>query len=264
MRKIGFMPYKDTQKEVLPKSYAVEKQYQRRKMLMAMLNESLPAAARFSTTDSGQYRQTVPEIFNARILSFFQCHRLRPERPQRVVRIYTHESLLFGRFFRRCTHPRARYFARNTVREESFQMLIGYAHPAAQLIALIFDGSDIRMMLDLDTLFTQTVFRRIRREPSKKITLDMPYIHIDQNGVKTRLYPRWKQVNPCRLEQRREDIEHGLKQLKDDGIDQCYLVYPKTERFQRHIQIKNGDTDQLKMIPYSFTFSQRKKKSCRK
>ena len=264
MRKIGFIPCRGTQKEILPKSYAVEQRHERRKMLIAMINDSLPEAARFSSADNGQYRQTVPEIFDDRIRSFFQCHRLRPERPQRVVRIYTHESLLFERYFSRSSHPMGRYFARNSPGSGEFRMLLGYDHPAAQLIALIFDGREVRMMLDLDTLFAHTVFRRIRREPSKTITLDPPYIHIDQHGVKTRLHPRWKQVDPRRLEQRREDIEQGLQQLKHDGIDQCYLVYPKTERFQRHIQIKNGETDQLKMIPYSFTFSQKEKKSCRK
>jgi hypothetical protein len=264
MRKIGFMPYKETQKEILPKSYRVDARPKQRRMFIAMLNEQLSEAARFDLSNPAPFGQSLLELFNEKILSFFPCHRLRPERPQRVVRIHAHESQLFGAFFNYCSHPRARWLAERTPHRESFRMLLGYAHPAAELIQLIFDGRQIRLTLDLDTLFTHTVFRRIKREPSKTITLDMPYIHIDQHGVRTRLYPRWKQVDPRRLEQRREDIDHGFKQLSDEGIDQMYLLYPKTERFQRHIQLKNSRTDQLKMIPYSFTFTQRKKQSCKR
>jgi len=34
---------------------------------------------------------------------------------------------------------------------------------------------------------------------NKIVTLDAPYIHIDQHGVRTRLYTRWKHVNPNNL-----------------------------------------------------------------
>jgi hypothetical protein len=263
MRKIGFIPYKNTQKEILPKSYRIGKRNQQRRMLIAMLNEYLPEAARFPTTDTAQYDRTIPEIFNEQILSFFQCCRLRPERPQRVLRIYRNESQLFGQFFNYSRHPRARWFARRIPHCNDFHPMLGYSHPAAHLIQLIFDGREIRMTLDLDTLFAQTVYHRIKREPSKQITLDMPYIHINQNGVRTRLYPRWKKVDPSLLQQRSSDIENGLKQLDEEEIDQLYLVYPKTETFQRHIQIKNDQTDQLKLIPYSFTFSQKERKTCK-
>lgn len=263
MRKIGFMPYKNTQKEILPKSYKVDERDKQRKMFIAMLNEYLPEKARFTTSDNVHYKQTLLEIFNEKIFSFFQCYHLRPERPQRIVRVYTHESQFFGQFFNYSRHPKARWFARSIPHREGFRLLLGYSHPAAQLMQLIFDGKEIKMTLDLDSLFARTVYRRIKREPSKRITLDMPYIHIDQHGVKTRIHPRWKQVDPKQLQRRKEDIDSGLQQLCEEDIDQFYLIYPKTEVFQRHIQVKNEQTDQLKMIPYSFTFSLKDKKTCR-
>lgn len=262
MRKIGFMPYKTTQKEILPKSYRVDTRPQRRKMLIAMLNEQLSEAARFDLSNPAAFTRTLLELFDTKILSFFPCHRLRPERPRPVTRILMYETALFGQFFNYSRHPLARWFATCMPYRESFRMQSGHTHPAAELIGLIFDGREIRLTLDLDTLFAQTVFQRIKREPSKTITLDPPYIHIDQNGVRTRLHPRWRRIDPDRLETHREEIDNGFRQLRDEGIDQVYLLYPKTERFQRHIQLKNDRTDQLKMIPYSFTFTQKEKRSC--
>ena len=45
--------------------------------------------------------------------------------------------------------------------------------------------------------------------------------------------------------------------LKNEEIDQCYLVYPKTDNFKRHVSLKDKSSNQLKMIPYSFTFINR-------
>lgn len=263
MRTTGFIPYKTSQKEILPKSYRVKALPQRRKMLLMMINEMLSEAARFDMVDTAQFRDTVPHIFYRRILSHFQCHRLRPERTRPVRRIYAAESMLFHRFFSAAEHPVAAYLAhREGGKSAAWEFDTQSEHPAAELIHLIFDGRDVRMSLDLDTLFARTVFRRIKREPSKRVTLDMPYIHIDQHGVRTRLHPRWKSVDPERLECRHDEIAEGLRQLQDEGIDQCYLVYPKTDTFRRHIQVSAEHTDQLKMIPYSFTFSLREKSAC--
>lgn len=264
MRKTGFITRKDTQQEILPKSYRVEALPQRRKMVIMMINEILGKKARFDTRDASLFHETVPHIFQRRIFSHFQGRKLRPETGQRVRRIYSRESKLFNHFFAASDYPAARMLA-GTNRDKdtgTCELCPQSDHPAAELIGLIFDGRDIRMSLDLDTLFATTVFRRIKREPSKRITLDMPYIHIEQDGVRTRLHPRWKSVDPERLECRRGEIEEGLRQLRDDAIDQCYLVYPKTDLFRRHIQVKDAYTNQLKMIPYSFTFSLREKPSC--
>ena len=183
---------------------------------------------------------------------------------QRIVYIYTHESLLFHQFFRRSRDAKVQYMTKGVFFNPEFRMLLGYAHPAAELIQLMFNGKEVRMMLDLNILFTQTVYHRIKCEADKKVTLDAPYIHIDQHGVRTRIYPRWKHVDPKNLEKRDRDIDGGFLRLKSEEIDQCYLVYPKTERFRRHITVKNGASEHLKMIPYSFTFCTRERKRCKK
>lgn len=53
-----------------------------------------------------------------------------------------------------------------------------------------------------------------------------------------------------------------LKTLEETQIRQIYLVYPKHDKFKKHIQIKLAeetklaeDEYQVKIIPYSFSFS---------
>jgi hypothetical protein len=122
------------------------------------------------------------------------------------------------------------------------------------LIQLIFNGKEVEMMLDLNEIFTRTVFNRIKKEENKVVTLNAPYIHISQHGITTRLCPRWKHINPKKLQQNYREIHDGFSQLKNEKIDQCYLVYPKTDDFMRHITLKDECEQELKMIPYSFTF----------
>jgi len=141
-------------------------------------------------------------------------------------------------------------------------MLLGYSHPATDLIQLIFNGKDIEMMLDLNEIFTRTIYNRIKKEENKLVALQSPYINITQNNITTRLLPRWKQVDSKNINRRANHINDGFKQLKDENIDALYLVYPKTDNFKRHISIQNHSQEQIKMVPYSFTFINRKGKAC--
>ena len=154
-----------------------------------------------------------------------------------------------------------RYMTKLIYCNPDFKMLYGYSHPSTNLIQLIFNGKDIEMMLDLNEMFTRTVFNRIKKEDNKIVTLDTPYIHISQHQTTTRLYPRWKHINPKKLEHHQRDINNGFLQFKDANIDQYYLVYPKTDNFRSHITLKDQLSQELKMIPYSFTFLNREKRS---
>jgi hypothetical protein len=264
MRKIGFTKYRKGIKEIMPKSYQIEKKTAQRRLFFSLINEYLDPSLQISLRDSKLFENDILNIFINKILSQFQIHRLRPERAQRVVKIFHYENALFNQFFKQCIHPKARYLARDWEFDQNFSMLAGYNHPVAKLIVMLFDGKDVNLMLDLDLLFTETVYRRIKQEVGKTVQLDAPYIHIDENGHRTRLHPRWKRVNPENLEQRAKQIDRGFEQLQNEDIDQMYLIYPKTENFRQHIKIKTKDNYELKMIPYSFTYTNRKGKQCQK
>lgn len=265
MRKIGFAKYKNQTKEILPKTYQVNERTSQRKMFCTMINQYLCQEAKFPLKKMQTFNHSLLYIFEKKIESFFQIYRLKPQKSQKVVQIYVYDSMLFNQYFKQSKNLKMRYLSRNTYFNSDYKISNTYLHPASELIQLIFNGKEVEMMLDLNEIFTKTVYNRIKREIDKTVTLDAPYIHIDQHGIRTRLYPRWKHINPKNLEQRDSDIKEGLEQLNDEEIDQCYLIYPKTDIFKRHIMVKEeSSSNQLKMIPYSFTFCNREKKSCKK
>lgn len=263
MRKIGFIKSKEHIKEIMPKSYGIEKSAAKRRLFFEMINEFIDPAMRINLRQNRIFEKNLFDIFADKIFSHFQLHALKPEPTQPITRIYTTESLLFQQFFKQCTYPKARYLAHNWEFQHHFTMQLHYTHPAAQLIKMIFDGKQSEIMLDLDHLFAQTVYRRIKTEPGKTVHLDMPYIHIHENGIRTRLYPQWKDVNPNSLERNATQINNGLCQLRDEAIDQIYLIYPKTDRFKQHITIQSTKGSCLKMVPYSFTYTNRRVKTCK-
>jgi len=264
MRKIGFAKYKNQTKEILPKTYQIRERLSQRKMFCTMINQYLCKEAQFPLKKMQAFNHDLLYIFEKKIESFFQIYKLRPEKSQKIVQIYAYDSTLFNQYFKQSKNPKMRYFSKDICFKANYKISPKCLHPSSELIQLIFNGKEVEMMLDLNEIFTKTVYRRIKQEIDKTVTLDAPYIHIDQHGIRTRLYPRWKHIDPKNLKQRDRDIKEGLEQLNDEEIDQCYLIYPKTDIFKRHIMVKGESSSHLKMIPYSFTFCNREKKSCKK
>ncbi len=264
MRKIGFTQFKNSTKEILPKTYKVNEITCQRKMFCTMINQYLSTASQFNLNNSHIFKSDLLNMFEDKIMSFFQFYKFRPEKTQKIVHIYKEDSMLINQYFKQSQNHKMRYMTKSIHFNPEFRMLFGYSHPAIDLIQLIFNGKEVEMMLDLNEIFTRTVFNRIKKEDSKTVTLNSPYIHITQDGHTTRLHPRWKHIDPENLKQRASDIDDGFAQLNTEEIDQCYLVYPKRDNFKRHITLKDESSQELKMIPYSFTFSNRKGKKCQK
>jgi hypothetical protein len=264
MRKIGFVSLNDGVKEVLPKSFRIKSRAERRRMCLTMLNAKLSKKASFDVADTALFHHNLLEIFTQKIFSFFPIYRLRPHSQQRVVKVLREESLLFTQFFKQHSHPKARYFTRHDRFDPYYAAVsVSSAHPAAELIAMIFNGKEIELMLGLDELFAELVYLRMKdNNPDADVTLDAPYIHVNANGNRTRIYPRWKRIKPNDLARHATQIDEGFDQLRE--VDQCYLVYPKQDDFKRHIVLKNREKEQIKMIPYSFTFCNRKGRRCQR
>lgn len=270
MRKIGFTQCNGEIKEILPSSFKIKMQEQKRKMFICMLNEFLDDKAQIKVHKSTFYKLDLRYIFTDKILSFFQAYKLRPEQAKPGTRFYTKDSTLFNQFLKQINHPKANFLASRWEFDKKFEIKQAYVHPASSLIELIFNGTEVEMMLDLNELFTQTVFKRIKASQDSTVSLDMPYIHINEKGKRTRLIPSWKKIKPKELHTQAKQINEGFKQLSNDAIDQCYLIYPKTDEFRQHIILKQAvevsaadvstkdkEEHQIKVIPYSFTFTTR-------
>ena len=266
MRKIGFAKFKNSTKEILPKTYKIQSITCQRQMFCTMINQYLSKKSQFNLKNTNMYEYDLLSIFEDKILSFFQFYKLRPEKTQKITKLYIDESLVFNQYFKQSKNLKMRYLTKSSYFNPKFKLMLEYEHPAIDLIQLIFNGKEVEMMLDLNEIFARTVFNRIKKEKDKKVTYDSPYIHIDQHGIKTRLYPKWKHVDTENIKQREADINDAFKELNNDEINQYYLVYPKRDKFKQHMIIKDGNSKkELKMIPYSFTFCNKKeKKRCKK
>ena len=120
-----------------------------RRLLCEVFNLCLGNEAQIPLDEAMLSRTELRTIVNNTIFSFFQCHRLHPEKSKKVTMIYARESLLFHQFFKQSTHPKARYLAGRELFDPDFVVLYGYRHPAARLIALLFDGKQVKLMCDL-------------------------------------------------------------------------------------------------------------------
>lgn len=253
MRKIGFIRANGKIKEILPHSYHIHSLSNRRKMFLSMLNAVLPTQAHFKFLHCVKVKEDIFTLLQEKVMSFLPMHRLRPEIGHPVVTILIHDSGIINRFLALSETPKGRFLSQNGWAQVPVSS-IGYNHPAAVIASLMIQENQIGMLMDLDQLFTETVFTRIKPLKGSVVSRDEQFIHICENGRVTRLHPRWKRVHPGMLSHRKNHIERAFDEMSNDPIDAYYLVYPKMDDFTRHIVVQNRDESALKIIPYSFTF----------
>lgn len=259
MRKIGFIKINGKIKEILPHSYHIHSLSNRRKMFLSMLGNILPEEVAFSTNRCTKISQDIYTLLQAKVLSFLPLYRLRPEVAHPVRTILIEESGIINRFLALIDTPLGRYLSINGFKSASPLSTKTFRHPSAALAALMIRDEKIEMMLDLDELFTQTVFKRIKPQEGSVVTRSETFIHINDGGQITRLHPRWKRMNSDSVSLRRNHIDAAFNELNREEIDAYYLVYPKMDDFTRHILIKNSSENPVKIIPYSFTFCTKEK-----
>lgn len=258
MRKIGFVRHDGRVKEILPHSYHIHSLSNRRKMFLSMLNAILPKEAQFEFSRCQKLNEDVYTLLEERVMSFLPMYRLRPESSRPISSIFIHESGVINRFLELSQTPMGIYLSKNGYKKIPFSC-DGYHHPAAVIASLMIRNNEIGMMMNLDELFTQTVYSRIRAQEGSTVSRDDEFIHICENGRVTRLHPRWKRVDPKKLTNRRVHIDRAFTEMTNGPIDAYYLVYPKMDDFTRHIVVQNNEESALKIIPYSFTFCTKEK-----
>jgi hypothetical protein len=256
MRSVGFLLNGTTVKEVLPKSYKITSKIRRRKMFYAMLNMKLSKEAKIPLDNCSDFNKDIRFIAVEKIMSFFQCYKLRPETTKPPLKLLVNESIEFNNFFRNFGSPFALFLSRQEITITKKFTTRDTRHPALELMSLLFAKKE-GVLLDLNEMFTQTVFRRIKPGAGSVVSMENGYIHIDTNGLRTRVHPRWKRMAGDKIKERYGHIDDGFRQLRDENIDACYLVYPKMDDFTKHIIVQQGESEFLKVIPYSFTFCAR-------
>ena len=128
--------------------------------------------------------------------------------------------------------------------------------PVARLISHCFINNQMQLLLDINLLFHEFVFQKISRlHKDKKVTDEGDSITITQHSnTDVKLYPFWKNIDKNNLNIKSE-VTKAAKCVKDGKFSLVYLVYPKTENFNKHIPVEVEvleDMDyKIKAIPYS-------------
>lgn len=208
---------KSMSKKITPKMYKLNEVSCQRKMLCSMVNHYLSIQSQFYLNNENIFKNSLLDIFEDKIMSFFQFYRFKPESSQAVVKIYTFDSILFNQYFKQSGNFKMQYLSKSMQFNPDFKMLFGYSHPCVDLIQLIFNGKEIEMMLDLNSIFTKTIYSRMKQEISTKPKPESSYIHISQDGVKTKLHKQMnkKSLTKHQLSQESEMLAYSSKKGKD-------------------------------------------------
>lgn len=121
-----------------------------------------------------------------------------------------------------------------------------------------FDGEDLKLFLNGEDIFNKFVSKKIKDlnfDREVKVLKDEITIYPKDN-IATKIYPYWKFFNKDNLEDIQPDIKRAIKCIENSECKQVYLVYPRHENFDKHIEIKVSKLDKfenykIKLIPYS-------------
>lgn len=121
----------------------------------------------------------------------------------------------------------------------------------------ILDASNYSMFLDGEKIFKNFVSHKVlRKDNSREV-----YIHEDsidivtkQSNQKTKIFTFWELLDIDNLKIDRH-IKKAIECIKTSEFRQVYLVYPKNDKFNKHVQIRTEELKvedyEIKLIPYS-------------
>lgn len=129
---------------------------------------------------------------------------------------------------------------------------------AYRFILLCFDGVKLHIKLNGHKLFSEFVYNKIKiKNQDKKTSKCENCIDIvSVNETTTKVFTFWQLLNRQELHID-EAISNAVEVIKNTNFNQIYLVYPKHEKFDKHIQIKIEELEacrrayEIKVIPYS-------------
>ncbi|MCH9814746.1 MAG: hypothetical protein K0U47_12480 [Epsilonproteobacteria bacterium] len=138
----------------------------------------------------------------------------------------------------------------------------------AKLIQMIYKNGTYELMMDLDDMFLNLVYERIKKVNKKcKVELGINEIIIydpDPLASPTVVIPSYKNIEKKTMRQDQtvnHNIDMAMDHLRSDKIRQVFLIFPKNNSFAKHVDLKfqndiklSEDEYRVKMIPYSFSF----------
>ncbi len=121
----------------------------------------------------------------------------------------------------------------------------------------ILEDENCAVSLNGDKVFKNFVSKKVlRKDNSREVLVHDDSIDIisKENNFKTKIFTFWKLLDIKNLEID-EHIKKAIECIKTSEFKQVYLVYPKNEKFNKHVEVKTEEVNvgeyQIKLIPYS-------------
>lgn len=245
MKKIGF----DEKNEFLPSFDKFNSDTSKRLMFMKFLNQDICSNVKFSKNELLECKtETLFSIFVNKIKKNIKKDSYVSSS---IIKIDIEKTKKINNFFKRIKeNSNFNNFAiLNSLEETDINIAI-------KLIDVLED-SDYSLFLDGEKEFKKFVSNKIiRSSENRKVNVNTESIDIisEENNFCTKIFTFWQLLDSNNL-QIDKHIQKAIDCIKNSEFRQVYLVYPKNEKFNKHIEVKTKsfieDEYQIKLIPYS-------------
>lgn len=245
--------------EFLPSSNQAQTVFAQRAIFFSLYNFYMPKYLRFIQKEIDT-RKNIYQNFISKILNTFPLSFTKPYKKYNTFKIDIIATATINNFMPYLMHPKISYISKHNPKSHTKFYAKEPRLYLAKLINVIYKGGRRCLNLDLDEAFSNLVFERIKHmNKDKNVVLFDEGIWIEQEHQSTFVFPYFKNFDLQKLHSY-EEIQIAQKKIQQNKPTLIYLVYPKSETFTKHIEIKlpqinkNEDEYKVKLIPYSFSF----------
>ena len=245
MKKIGF----DAKNEFLPSFDKFKSNANQRLMFMKFFNQDVCSNIRFSKYELLSCQtETLFSIFIKKIKNNI---RRDSYISSRIVKIDVEKSNKINNFSKKIMNKSVlnNFSILNTLFEPDISV-------AVKLIDVL-ENCNYSLFFDGEKKFKKFVSDKIlRSSENRKVNINHESIDIisEENNFYTKIFTFWELLDANNL-QIDNHIEKAIECIKTSECRQVYLVYPKNEKFDKHIEVKTKsfieDEYRIKLIPYS-------------
>ncbi len=258
---IGFEYQNSAYKEYLPCSKQTTTKEQQRSLFLSMFNFYMHEDLRFQKSEF-DLKKTLLNNFVCKIESLIPISFIYKKRGIKSFKFDLISTTIINNFLSTSTIQKGRFLTKHCKPNRRFfsktpTLLI------AKWIELIYKNSHTQILFSLSDMFSNLVYERIKKvNRGKKVIVLKDGISIvgcGKDKTSTFVVPCFSVFDIDKIHTSNQ-INIAKEELKEKKHNQIYIVYPKTEEFKKHIELKlpelniNEDDYRVKVIPYSFSF----------
>lgn len=246
MGKIGF----DINNEFLPSFDKFQTMVNRRLMFLKLFNQEVSCDMKFSKEEIKECRrETLFNIFAKKIINNIQ---FSPYRDSKLMKVDVNLTIKVNSFLKKAGISNKTGYKFSLLKDLKKRNL----KTASKLIEILED-CNYSLYLDGEKIFKNFVLNKILKSGENRevnVNCDSIDIKSEEHLFNTKIFTFWEFINSDELKIDKH-IQKAVDCIKSSEFNQVYLVYPKNEKFNRHMQIKCEDLQSseymIKLIPYS-------------